>query len=110
MFVLFNHGCNKSPRTSTAEVLIESDPATKEKVEEFLKSNPVFVDPRTETEYTIKIIDPNILSKDVKQEILMLQPDANDYSIIVIDPQTGKQNPILSDEIKDAIEKALKDQ
>ena len=95
-----------TPKPATVSVAIQSDAVTKAKLENLLKPNPVFVNPLSGIEYSLKIVkpDPTI---DYKTAIIL--PDPNiDYSIIVIDPKTKKDISNLSPEIRDALSKLLK--
>ena len=99
-------GCKKTPKHPTVFVAIQSDAVTRAKLENLLKSNPVFVNPPSETEYSLKIVKPD---PTIDYKIAIIRPDPDiDYSIIIIDPKTKKDISNLSPEIKDALSKLLK--
>jgi hypothetical protein len=103
---LFICGCNETPKPPTVSVAIQSDAVTKAKLENLLRSNPVFVKPPSGTEYSLKIVKPD---PTIDYKIAIIRPDPNiNYSIIVIDPKTRKDISNLSPEIRNALSKLLK--
>ena len=98
--------CEKTPELPTVSVAIQSDAVTKAKLENLLRSNPIFVDPPSGTEYSLKIVKPDLA---IDYKVVVIQPDPDiDYSIIVIDPKTKKEISNLSPEIGDGLSKLLK--
>ncbi len=94
------------PKPATVSITIQSDAVTKARLENLLKSNPVFVNALLGTEYSLKIVKPD---PTIDYRTAIIRPDSDiDYSIIVIDPKTGKDISNFSPEIRDALSRLLK--
>ena len=94
-------GCETEASPSQPLILaIEGDAVNKAAIEEVIRTNPNILIPRSSTEYSMKIIEPD---PNIKYHILRIEPDPDiEYSMIIIDPTTvviflflGSSNKVL---------------
>ena len=86
---LFLCGCETEASPPQPLILaIEGDAVSKAAIEEVIRTNPNILIPRSSTEYSMKIIEPD---PNIKYHILRIEPDPDiEYSMIIIDPTTQK--------------------
>ena len=104
--VLAVSGFNAYGNSQRIAIDFQGDPASRALLDRSLKRDPQIAVPRTQSEYSIRVIKPN---PSLDYTIVQITPDPSiDYSIITIDPSPGRELAELSQKPGSALREKLR--
>ncbi|MDQ8200917.1 hypothetical protein QEH56_22310 [Pelagicoccus enzymogenes] len=84
---------------------IETDPESKDLLEDFFIENPVVKSEEPGIEYKVRIVTPD---PNIDYKILTVSPKSDiDFKIRIIDPDTRKESKILTQQLQDELQQKL---